>query len=69
MYFLHGFREGWTSTIVLVLLSTSVVLLAIGAIGVYVGKIFEQVKQRPLYLTRDSVNLPDSPGSLPPRAE
>jgi polyisoprenyl-phosphate glycosyltransferase len=56
-YFLHGFKEGWTSTIVLILLSTSMVLLSIGAVGVYIGKIFDQVKRRPLYLTRKKLNL------------
>ncbi|HEX5717304.1 MAG TPA: glycosyltransferase [Thermoanaerobaculia bacterium] len=56
-YFLHGFKEGWTSTIVLILLSTSMILLSIGAAGIYIGKIFDQVKQRPLYLTRRKLNL------------
>jgi dolichol-phosphate mannosyltransferase len=57
MYFLHGYREGWTSTMVLMLLSTSAVLLSIGTVGMYVGKIFDQVKQRPLYVTRERINL------------
>lgn len=57
LYFLHGFKEGWTSTVVLILLSTSMVLFSIGAVGIYVGKIFDQVKQRPLYLTRKKLNL------------
>lgn len=49
-YLRHGFQAGWTSTIVLMLLCTSIVLLSIGTAGIYIGKIFEQVKQRPLYL-------------------
>lgn len=57
MYFLHGFKEGWTSTIVLILLSTSAILLSIGALGIYVGKIFEQVKKRPLYLVERRLNF------------
>ena len=48
-YLVYGFREGWTSIVVLILLTTSIVLLAIGTAGMYIGKIFEQVKQRPLY--------------------
>lgn len=56
-YFLHGFKEGWTSTIVLILLCTSMILFSIGAVGIYIGKIFDQVRQRPLYLTRKKLNL------------
>lgn len=49
-YFESGFQAGWTSTIVVILLCTSTILLSIGTAGIYVGKIFEQVKERPLYL-------------------
>lgn len=49
-YFHRGFLAGWTSIVVLVLLTTSILLLAVGTAGIYIGKIFEQVKQRPLYL-------------------
>jgi|CXWL01.1.fsa_nt_gi dolichol-phosphate mannosyltransferase len=61
-YWLHGFREGWASTIVLILMSTSAILLAVGAVGVYVGKIFEQVKPRPLYLVAEDTGIdPERP--------
>jgi glycosyltransferase involved in cell wall biosynthesis len=56
-YFLHGFKEGWTSTMVLILLSTSMILFSVGAVGIYIGKIFDQVKQRPLYLVQRKVNF------------
>jgi dolichol-phosphate mannosyltransferase len=52
-FFLTGFREGWTSTIVTILLCTSMILLSIGTTGIYIGKIFEQVKRRPLYLVEE----------------
>ena len=32
-------------------------LLAVGILGEYIGRIYEEVKRRPLYLVRDSVNL------------
>ena len=56
-YFLHGFRAGWASTIVLLLASTGLILMAIGILGIYIGNIFEQVRNRPLYLIQDHVNL------------
>ncbi len=63
-YFLHGFKEGWTSIMVLILLSTSMVLLSIGVVGIYIGKVFDQVKQRPLYLVQRKVNF-DGDGTWP----
>jgi dolichol-phosphate mannosyltransferase len=41
---------GWTSLVVLILVSTGVLLISLGIIGLYVGKIFDQAKQRPLYV-------------------
>ncbi|MCB0338133.1 MAG: glycosyltransferase family 2 protein [Bdellovibrionales bacterium] len=57
MYFLQGFQPGWTSLIVLILLSTGVVLMSMGVLGIYVGKMFEQVKGRPLFLVDEALNF------------
>ena len=48
-YFTHATMPGWTSLIVLMLFSTGAILTSLGIIGLYVGKIFEQTKGRPLY--------------------
>jgi dolichol-phosphate mannosyltransferase len=53
----EGFIPGWTSLAVTVLFLGGVQLLAIGILGEYIGRIYEEVKQRPLYLVRDSVNV------------
>jgi len=58
-YFVHGFREGWASVFVLILTSTGAILTSLGITGVYVGKIFEQTKNRPLYLVRERLNFPE----------
>lgn len=58
---LHNTVQGWTTTVVLVALLSSVQLLMIGILGEYVGRIYEQVKQRPLYLVGDRINLPRHP--------
>jgi dolichol-phosphate mannosyltransferase len=57
----QGLIQGWTSLIVAVLFLGGVQLLAVGILGEYIGRIYEEVKQRPLYLVRDSVNasMPD----------
>jgi polyisoprenyl-phosphate glycosyltransferase len=56
-YYLQGFKEGWTSLIALMLLSTGMILLSLGVLGIYLGKVFEQCKQRPLFLVETTVNM------------
>ena len=42
--------EGWTSVIVSIYFTAGLIIGAIGIVGLYVGKIFIEVKRRPLYL-------------------
>ncbi len=49
-YFAHNTAPGWTSLAVLLLVNTGVILTSLGVIGLYVGKIFDQSKGRPLYV-------------------
>jgi dolichol-phosphate mannosyltransferase len=41
---------GWTSLISTIFFSTGVVLIVLGIVGIYIGEIFNQVKNRPLYI-------------------
>lgn len=56
-YFTTGLLSGYTSTIVVALLGTGLILMSIGVMGIYVGKIFEQTKGRPLFIVDKSVNV------------
>ncbi len=56
-YFIIGSLPGYTSMMVLMLLSTGLILMSIGVAGIYIGKIFEQVKGRPLYFIDQKVNF------------
>jgi len=47
---------GWTSLMVLVCLIGGAILASIGVLGEYIGRIFEEVKGRPLYVVASSVN-------------
>lgn len=44
---------GYATTIVLILFLGGVQLLCIGIIGEYIGRIFEQTKDRPIYLAKE----------------
>lgn len=54
------FVPGVTTTIIIVLLLGGIQLIAVGLIGEYVGRIYDEVKARPLYLVRERVNLRDA---------
>jgi glycosyltransferase involved in cell wall biosynthesis len=47
---------GWTSLAVLILMIGGFILISTGVTGLYIGKIFEQVKDRPLYVVDKRVN-------------
>jgi dolichol-phosphate mannosyltransferase len=47
--------QGWTSLVVLILLIGGVQLFSLGIVGQYVARIFEEAKNRPLYLIDEVV--------------
>lgn len=49
--------EGWTSLMLSIWFCTGVLLLAIGIIGEYVGKIFLEVKERPRYVVEEAAGF------------
>jgi dolichol-phosphate mannosyltransferase len=68
---LGSYLPGFSALTILVLLLGGIELIAIGIIGEYVGRIYDEVKGRPLYLVRARRNMTDpgpTPGhsSLPP---
>lgn len=52
---------GWTTLVVLQAMLGGMILVSLGIIGEYVGRIYEEVKGRPLYIVRQAVNCA-SPG-------
>jgi dolichol-phosphate mannosyltransferase len=55
-FFYPDIPRGITTVFVLVLFLGSVQLLSISVIAEYIGRIFEETKQRPRYITREIIN-------------
>jgi glycosyltransferase involved in cell wall biosynthesis len=58
-YFSGHYSYGWGSVILTVVFFSGLQLSVLGIIGIYIGKMFMQVKDRPLYLVK-STNLKSS---------
>jgi dolichol-phosphate mannosyltransferase len=46
---------GWTSLVVLILFIGGVIIISTGITGLYIGRIFEEVRERPLYVVDEAV--------------
>ena len=56
-YFSGKTVPGWTSLMVVLSMSNAALMIAVGILGEYVGRIYEEGKGRPLYLVADAWNL------------
>ncbi len=56
--FYHESPQGFTALIVAVTFLSGIQMLFVGIIGEYIGRIFEEVKQRPRYVIRRVVGVP-----------
>ncbi|MGJ8583198.1 MAG: glycosyltransferase family 2 protein [Marinosulfonomonas sp.] len=52
--------EGWTGLIIAVLFIGGVQLISLGVIGEYLGRVYEEVKNRPLFVLREKIGFPDA---------
>ena len=47
---------GYTSIVVLLLLLSGFIIIALGVVGLYIGRIFDQVKGRPLFVVDEQID-------------
>ncbi len=48
---------GWASTLAVSLIFNGVTLMMLGIIGEYIGRIYDEVKNRPLYIIREKIGF------------
>jgi len=56
-YFTNGYQNGWPSLISSILLSTGLILTSLGVLGIYVGKIINEVRGRPRFVIENKINF------------
>ena len=48
--------QGWTSLAISIYFSSGILLAAVGLLGVYIGKVFNETKARPIYIIESQTN-------------
>lgn len=56
-FFIHETVGGWTSTTILIAFFGGLQLLALGIVGEYIARIYEESKNRPLYIIKSMENF------------
>ena len=54
-------QKGWTSLMLAILFLSSIQLFCLGIIGEYIGRLFEEIKRRPVYLIKRTINVEGRP--------
>ncbi len=59
----HLLVPGWSSLMFVILISSGMLMIVMGSIGIYIGHIYQEVKRRPTYIIKegDSINSNHNP--------
>ncbi|MFS1519159.1 glycosyltransferase family 2 protein [Bacillus sp. SCS-151] len=55
--FTNSTVDGWASLIIIQLFFSGIILILLGVIGEYIGRIYDETKNRPLYIVSDSYGV------------
>ena len=53
----HALMQGWASIMILVTMLSGVQLVALGVVGEYIARIYEETKERPIYIVEEKINI------------
>ena len=67
--FTHSWVRGWALSFIGMLLMSGVQLVCLGILGEYIGRIYTESKQRPLFLVREVLRTPGPMGAAEVLAE
>jgi glycosyltransferase involved in cell wall biosynthesis len=56
----HTYNPGWATLVTLICLIGGTILICLGILGEYVGRVFEEVKNRPLYIVKARKNFTEN---------
>jgi len=57
IWFYRDQVAGWTSIMLSIYMSLGIIISCIGIVGVYIGKIFSEVKRRPIFIIKETLGL------------
>jgi dolichol-phosphate mannosyltransferase len=55
--FTPNWVAGWTTLILAILLASGVEMFCFGILGEYIGRIYTEIKQRPLFVVREMLEV------------
>jgi len=58
-YFTDRTVDGWASTIAAILFTQGIVLMILGLMGEYIGRIYKELQNRPNYIIQEIIEQPD----------
>ena len=53
----HALMQGWASIMIVVTTLSGVQLVALGVVGEYIARIYEESKERPIYIVEEKINI------------
>jgi len=56
--FTDSTQTGWASTVAILLFFNGIMLMLMGIIGEYIGRIYDETKDRPLYIVQEATGYP-----------
>jgi dolichol-phosphate mannosyltransferase len=63
-FFTNRAFEGWAALMMATLFMGGVQLISLGILGAYVGRIYQEIKRRPLYVVHEYCGFGDSGPSV-----